>query len=326
MTNEYITHNHSDDELDRRGFLKCIAWDGTGMLWMASGGLVASRLLKTGVAQTGQTRGRFHLCANQRGRQCVDLHHRFAQSAASGGLVASRLLKTGVADSHIGFNKEANKDVIAPDFVLHTGDLSHLSEPEEFDTLEQVLKECHAGRVFYVPGEDDVLNDSGKQYLARFGRGTKGNGWFSFDHKGTHFGGLNNVLQIREGGLGVLGDEQLASLGEDLGAVSDSTPLVVFAHVPLWEVYPQWGWGTEDGARALGLMKRFGSLTVLNGHIHQVMKKTEGNAVFHTAMSTAFSQPVPGTAPKAGPMKVDAGILRHVLRITDVTYTENKHS
>ena len=309
MPNEYITHNHSDDDLDRRGFLKCMAWAGTGMLWAASGGLVASRLLR----------------------------------AASPPIAApgADFTFVQISDSHIGFNKEANKDVLGtlreavakinalptpPEFVLHTGDLSHLSEPEEFDTLQQILKECRAGRIFYVPGEHDVLNDNGKQYLERFGAGTKGNGWFSFDHKGTHFVGLNNVLQIREGGLGVLGEDQLAWLGDDLKAVADSTPLVVFAHVPLWEVYPQWGWGTEDGARALGLMKRFGSLTVLNGHIHQVMKKTEGNAVFHTAMSTAFPQPAPGTAPKPGPLKVDAGVLRSVLGITEVSYREGEHA
>src|SRR3954454_10545037 len=259
MPNEYIINNHSDDDIDRRGFLKCMAWAGTGMLWAASGGLVASRMLKA---------------ATQLPSSGADFT--FVQ----------------ISDSHIGFNKEANKDVLgtlrqavtkinalpkAPDFILHTGDLSHLSEPEEFDTLEQLLKECRTGKIFYVPGEHDVLNDNGKQYLERFGVGTKGSGWFSFDHKGTHFVGLNNVLHIREGGLGVLGEDQLAWVGDDLKAVSDSTPVVVFAHVPLWEVYPQWGWGTEDGARVLALLKRFGSVTVLNGHIHQVMKKTEGN-------------------------------------------------
>jgi 3',5'-cyclic AMP phosphodiesterase CpdA len=305
----HILHNLDHDGIDRRGFLKCMAWAGTGMLWAASGGLVASRVLKAAALETVTPGADFT----------------FVQ----------------ISDSHIGFNKEANKDVLGtlreavrkinalpapPDFVLHTGDLSHLSEPEEFDTLEQILKECRTGKIFYVPGEHDVLNDNGKQYLERFGAGTKGSGWFSFDHKGTHFVGLNNVLQTREGGLGVLGEEQLAWLGDDLKAVGDSTPLVVFAHVPLWEVYPQWGWGTDDGARALGLMKRFGSLTVLNGHIHQVMKKTEGNATFHTAMSTAFPQPAPGTAPKPGPMKVDAGVLRSVLGITEVNYREGKHA
>src|SRR5262249_33159726 len=168
--------------------------------------------------------------------------------------------------------------------------------------------------------------DNGKQYLQRFGKGTKGSGWFSFEHKGTHFMGLNNVMHIREGGLGQLGGEQLTWMEDDLKAVSDSTPIVVFAHVPLWAVHPQWGWGTEDSARALGYLKRFGSVTVLNGHIHQVLKKTEGNAVFHTAMSTAFPQPAPGSAPKPGPMKVDAGKLRSVLGITKVHYLEGTHS
>jgi 3',5'-cyclic AMP phosphodiesterase CpdA len=307
---DYILHNHNQDGIDRRGFLKCMAWAGTGMLWAAAGGSIASRILRPASA----------IAAEQTGADFT-----FVQ----------------ISDSHVGFNKEANKDVLAtlkeavakinalpsaPDFILHTGDLSHLSEAEEFDTLEQILKGCRTKQVFYVPGEHDVLSDNGKQYLARFGKGTRGNGWFSFDHRGTHFIGLNNVLNIREGGLGVIGDEQLAWMADDLHAISSSTPVVVFAHIPLWEVYPQWGWGTEDGARALAQLKRFGSVTVLNGHIHQVMKKMEGNATFHTAMSTAFPQPAPGSAPKPGPMKVDAGILRSVLGITDVTYSEGNHS
>jgi 3',5'-cyclic AMP phosphodiesterase CpdA len=213
-----------------------------------------------------------------------------------------------------------------PDFLLHTGDLTHLSEAEEFDTLEQVLKGCKARQVFYVPGEHDVLNDNGRQYLERFGKNTRGKGWFSFDHKGTHFIGLNNVMNIREGGLGQLGDEQLEWMEDNLKAVSSSTPIVVFAHVPLWMVYPQWGWGTDDGGRALGYLKRFGSVTVLNGHIHQALKKVEGNATFHTGMSTAFPQPAPGAAPKPGPMKVEAGKLRSVLGITDVNYAGGHHS
>ncbi len=213
-----------------------------------------------------------------------------------------------------------------PDFILHTGDLTHLAEAEEFDTLEQLLKSTRAGRIFYVPGEHDVINDNGKQYLERFGKGTKGNGWLSFDHRGTHFIGLVNVLNIREGGLGVLGDEQLAWLEDDLKGVPSSTPVVVFAHVPLWAVYPKWGWGTEDSERALGLLKRFGSVTVLNGHIHQTLKKVEGNVTFHTAMSTAFPQPAPGTAPKPGPMKVEPAILPTVLGITEVRYAESGHS
>jgi Icc protein len=306
-----ILHDHNHDGLDRRGFLECMAWAGTGMLWAGAGGVFASGVLRPATAAAAEMK--------------AGADFTFVQ----------------ISDSHIGFNKEANKDVLGtlkeavaksnalstpPDFIIHTGDLTHLSEAEEFDTLEQILKGCKAKQVFYVPGEHDVLNDNGKQYLQRFGKGTKGSGWFSFNHKGAHFIGLNNVMNIREGGLGQLGDEQLKWMEDDLKAVSDSTPVVVFAHVPLWMAYPQWGWGTEDGARALGYLKRFGSLTVLNGHIHQVLKKIEGNATFHTAMSTAFPHPAPGSALKPGQLKVEAGKLRGMLGITDVYYSEGTHS
>jgi 3',5'-cyclic-AMP phosphodiesterase len=301
-----ITHNQDKDGIDRRGFLKCMAWAGTGVLWTISGGLLRSQTLSGGN---------------------VD--------AASGA--GADLSFVQISDSHIGFNKEANKDVIAtlkaavskinalpsrPAFMLHTGDLSHLAETEEFDNLEQILKDCKAREVFYVPGEHDVISDNGKLYRERFGKGTKGAGWYSFDQKGVHFIGLVNVMDIKEGGLGVLGQEQLAWIAEDLKARSTSTPIVVFAHVPLWTVYPKWGWGTEDSEQVLGYLKRFGSVTVLNGHIHQVLQKVEGNITFHTAMSTAFPQPQPGMAPKPGPMKVPAEKLRSVLGVTSVNYVQ----
>ena len=177
-----------------------------------------------------------------------------------------------------------------------------------------------------MPGEHDVLSDNGKEYRARYGKGTKGNGWFSFDQHGVHFIGLVNVMNIAEGGLGILGEDQLVWLKDDVSNLSSSTPIVIFAHVPLWSVYPQWGWGTNDAEQALGYLKRFGSLTVLNGHIHQVFKKVEGNVTFHTAMSTAFPQPAPGTAPKPGPMKVAPEILPTVLGVTEVRYAEGNHS
>ena len=305
-----IIHDHNHDGVDRRGFLKCMAWAGTGMLWTVSGGVLGSRLLDPASASA-------------------------AESAAA------TFTFVQISDSHIGFNKEANPDVVGtlreavariralpapPDFILHTGDLTHLAEADEFDTLEQVLKETKVDRVFYVPGEHDILNDNGDQYLRRFGKGTRGSGWFSFDQKGVHFIGLVNVAHIAEGGLGTLGDDQLEWLEKDVAGLSDSTPIVVFAHIPLWEVYPKWGWGTEDGARALGYLKRFGSVTVLNGHIHQTLRKVEGNVTFHTAASTAFPQPQPGAAPKPGPMKVEAGRLRSVLGITEVDYTVGKQS
>jgi len=246
-----------------------------------------------------------------------------------------------ISDSHIGFNKPANPDVVgtlqaavakinamptAPSFMLHTGDLSHLAQAEEFDTLDQVLKSVKTEKIFYVPGEHDVLNGDNKQYLARFGKGTKGDGWYSFDKQGVHFIGLVNVVNTAEGGLGVLGNEQLAWLENDLKGLSNSTPIVVFAHIPLWAVYPQWGWGTRDSEQALSYLKRFGSVTVLNGHIHQTMQKTEGNITFHTATSTAFPQPQPGAAPAPGPMKVPAEKLRGLLGLTSVHYMEHDHT
>jgi len=213
-----------------------------------------------------------------------------------------------------------------PEFLLHTGDISHLSKPEEFDTVEQLLKSCVAKDVFYVPGEHDVINDEGAQYVERFGKGSTGAGWRSFDKKGVRFIGLVNVMNLKAGGLGSLGTEQLAWLDQELRVLSASTPLVVYAHIPLWNIYPEWGWGTEDSAQALGYLKRFGSVTVLNGHIHQTMQKVEGQVTFHTAASTAFPQPAPGKADGPGPMKVPAEELRKVLGITDVNFVPGQQA
>jgi 3',5'-cyclic-AMP phosphodiesterase len=307
---DIITHNHDKDGIDRRGFLKCMAWAGTGVLWTMTGGILKSQTLSR-------------------------------VSDAPGAAAGADLSFVQISDSHIGFNKEANKDVAAtlreavakinalprtPSFMLHTGDLTHLAEAEEFDSLDQILKSCKARQVFYVPGEHDILNDNGEQYRNRFGKGSKGSGWYSFDQKGVHFIGLVNVMNIKEGGLGVLGREQLEWLEDDLKARSTSTPIVLFAHVPLWTIFPKWGWGTEDSVQALGYLKRFGSVTVLNGHIHQIIQKVEGNITFHTAMSTAFPQPEPGAAPKPGPMKVPAEKLRSVLGVTSVNYVEGRNT
>jgi len=293
-------------ELDRRGFLKCMAWVGTAAAWTMNGGLLEGRSIEHAARRRGGAGG---------------LH--FAQ----------------ISDTHIGFNKDANTDVAAtlrqaeakikatadpPSFVLHTGDLTHLSKPDEFDTLQQVLADLSLP-VFYVPGEHDVLGDNGKSYLARHGRGTQGDGWFSFDQGGVHFVGLVNVLNRKAGGLGLLGDDQIDWLARDVKGLPSSTPIVVFAHIPLWSVYPEWGWGTDDSARALGYLKRFGSVSVLNGHIHQVMQKVEGHVTFHTAMSTAFPQPAPGTAPSPGPMNVGADRLRKVLGLARIAYHDVDH-
>ncbi len=246
-----------------------------------------------------------------------------------------------ISDSHIGFNKPANFDVTAtlreainkinalpvpPAFALHTGDLTHLSKTEEFDTLAEQLKSLKTDRVFYVPGEHDVLNDNGKQFRERFGKDTQGDGWYSFDQKGIHFIGLVNVMNLKAGGLGNLGKGQLEWLAADVQHLKSSTPIIVFAHIPLWAVYPEWGWGTEDSEQALSYLRRFGSVTVLNGHIHQTMQKVEGNITFHTATSTAFPQPHPGEAPSPGPLKVPAEKLRGLLGVTLVNIVRSKHT
>jgi len=291
-------------EIDRRGFLKCMQWAGAAVVWSFTSGVPTSRLLG---AEEDQSK-------------------------------AADFTFVQISDSHIGFNKPANADVNGtlqlavdqinaavrqPDLILHTGDLTHLAKAAEFDTLDQILRSLRQKEVFYVPGEHDIAGDDGKTYLERFGKTTGGMSWQSFDHKGVHFIGLNNCAQLE--GLGAIGAEQLEWLEKDVARISSSTPIVVFAHIPLWLVYPEWGWGTKDSAQCLAILKRFGSVTVLNGHIHQVMQKIEGNVTFHSAMSTAFPQPAPGSAPSPGPMKVPDEKLRQVLGITSVNFTAGSH-
>jgi len=303
-----VDHNH--DGIDRRGFLKCMAWAGTGTLCVMKGGALNSYGLSRFTAEDA---------AEAKGELS------FAQ----------------ISDSHMGFNKPANTDVVStlkaavdklnalptpPEFLLHTGDISHLSKPEEFDTVDQILKSAVAKQVFFVPGEHDVIGDDGKQYLERYGKNSQGAGWYSFDKKGVHFVGLVNVMNLKAGGLGSLGAEQLDWIEKDLKPLSTSVPIIVFAHIPLWSVYPEWGWGTDDSAQVLTLLKRFGSVAVLNGHIHQTMQKVEGSVTFHTAASTAFPQPQPGKADSPGPMKVPAEQLRALLGITDVNFVRGQQS
>ena len=306
-----IEHDHNNDGIDRRGFLKCMAWAGTGALFVMQGGVLTSTALGAQIGDKGMK------------------SHKMKQFSF-----------VQISDSHMGFNKPANPDVIAtlkaavdkinalpeqPDFILHTGDISHLSKPSEFDNVDQILKATNK-EIFFVPGEHDVLNDDGAMFRERYGRNSKGAGWYSFDKNGVHFIGLVNVMNLKAGGLGTLGSEQLEWLEDDVKHLKSSTPIVVFAHIPLWSVYPQWGWGTDDSAQALSYLKKFGSVTVLNGHIHQTMQKVEGNVTFHTACSTAFPQPAPGTAEGPGPMKVPAEQLRSILGITEVRYVKGQHA
>jgi len=305
-----ILHDHNQDGIDRRGFLRCMAWAGTGALCVMQGGVLKS----------------------------------YSMSRASewnAAKMAGELSFAQISDSHMGFNKAANPDVAAtlkaavdkinalsvpPEFLLHTGDISHLAKPEEFDTVDQILKGAVAKDVLFVPGEHDVIGDEGKLYRDRYGKGTQGEGWYSFEKKGVHFIGLVNVVNLKAGGLGNLGGAQLEWLEADVKHLKSSTPIVVFAHIPLWSVYPEWGWGTDDSAQALGYLKKFGSVSVLNGHIHQIMQKVEGNVTFHTAASTAFPQPQPGKADSPGPMKVPAEQLRSLLGITDVNFVRGQHA
>ena len=292
---------HDQDEgASRRTVLRCMTWAGAGVLWTIAGGVPRS------LGIIGE-----------------------AQAQPAGGLTFLQ-----ICDSHIGFDKPANpnpnatlEEAVAkiralpskPAFMIHTGDITHLSKVKEFDDAEKIISQAGT-TVHYVPGEHDIIDEEVKLYRERYGKNAKGAGWYSFDADGVHFIGLVNVVNLKAGGLGNLGEEQLKWLEDDLKGKAASTPIVVFAHIPLWVVYPAWGWGTDDGARALDLMKGFGSVTVLNGHIHQVMQKVEGNVTFHTARSTAFPQPAPGSAPSPGPMKVPDDKLRSVLGITSVTF------
>lgn len=302
----------TDGPLDpeRRTLLKCSAWAGAGVVWALCGGIPRAFALDD------------------------------SGTLSDPKALASNFHFVQISDSHIGFNKEANPEplktlqvaidkVIAlpkrPSLILHTGDITHLSKPEEFDAAAQLLRGLPSS-VHYVPGEHDTLDEGGgKLYLERYGKGTKGNGWYSFDDHGVHFVALVNVFNFQAGHEATLGADQLAWLADDLRAVSTSTPVVVFTHIPLWTIYQPWGWGTEDGDQAIAMLRKYGSVTVLNGHIHQVIQKIEGNITFHTARGTAYPQPAPGTAPAPGPMTVPADQLRNYLGITDVKATQGDH-
>jgi 3',5'-cyclic AMP phosphodiesterase CpdA len=286
--------------MERRGVLECMAWAGAGLVWTMRGGVPRSALIGSAAA--------------------AERDFSFVQ----------------ISDSHIGFAKPPNLDTPGTlrssvaqvratrgnaSLMIHTGDVSHLSRDSQFDTAAQIIGDAGL-ETHYVPGEHDVLDDDGRGFFARFTKGGA-RGWYSFDQEGVHFIGLNNVQNLKAGGMGDLGADQLAWLAGDLRGRAASQPIVVFAHVPLWTVYAPWGWGTDDAAQALTLLARFGSVTVLNGHIHQIMQKVEGDVAFHTARSTAFPQPAPGTAPSPGPMKqVPPGQLHALLGVARITHVQ----
>jgi 3',5'-cyclic AMP phosphodiesterase CpdA len=274
--------------------MKHLLWGGAGVVWTFAGGVPSALRLRGDAAEAGQMRG-----------------FSFGQ----------------ISDTHIGFKAGAHPSAqdtmlaavdrmaaLQPSFVIHTGDVSHLSTAEQFATAGEIMQGVKR-EVHYVPGEHDTIGDGGKLFFQRFGRGHGGGGWYSFDSQGVHFVGLVNVVQLTQSGLGWFGQEQLRWLDQDLRHRSASTPIVVFTHMPMWSIYPQWGWGTEDAAPALAALRRFGSVTILNGHIHQVIQKVEGNVTYHTAYSTAFPQPAPGVGPGPGPLKVPADRLKTLLGI-----------
>jgi 3',5'-cyclic AMP phosphodiesterase CpdA len=246
-----------------------------------------------------------------------------------------------ISDTHIGFNKDANPDVTGtlsksialvnglreqPALIIHTGDITHLSKPAEFDLAQQLLGQLRTTELHTVPGEHDTTDTGAAEYFSRFGQVSGNRGYYSFDHAGVHFMALINVLQFKPGGLGTLGPEQIAWVTEDLKGRSSSTPIVVFAHMPLWTIYEPWGWGTGDADQLFAQLRRFGSVTVLNGHIHQIVQKVEGNITFHTARSTAYPQPNAGVGNGPGPLKVPLADLGRLLGISSVALVKHSHS
>ena len=295
----------------RRSALKCMAFGGAGTLFALAGGVFTP----------------------------IDLA--VAAADRQGTARLGKPLFVQISDTHIGFNKEANPDVNGtlkqsieivngmpeqPGLIIHTGDITHLSKPAEFDLAQQIFSGLHTSEIHTVPGEHDTTDAAVTEYFNRFGKASDNKGYYSFDHAGVHFVALVNVLQFKPGGLGTLGTDQLAWVANDLKGRSASTPVVVFAHMPLWTIYEPWGWGTGDAPQLMEQLRRFGSVTVLNGHIHQIVQKVEGNVTFHTARSTAYPQPLAGVGPGPSPLKVPPDQLTKMLGVTSVSVVKHPHS
>jgi len=257
------------------------------------------------------------------------------------GLAAARpaLRFAQISDSHIGFKGSANPNVAdtfgqairqvnslgyTPDFVIHTGDLTHLGTPAQFDQVKQMLTGLNTPHVFTVPGEHDSTDDAGQKYREVFGAGTRGEGWYSLDVGGVHVIALVNTLHLQK--LGRLGADQLEFIEKDVAPLSSDTPIIVFSHIPLFAMYPDWGWGTDDAAQALSYLRRFSSVTCLNGHVHQLFSKTEGNVTFFSGTTTAYPLPHPGDGPAPKPVNLPAGKLKDALGIREVSYTRGQQA
>jgi 3',5'-cyclic AMP phosphodiesterase CpdA len=293
--------------MTRRQLIRHSAWFGAAVVLTVAGGEVISHV----AGSTG--------AAKQQARPA----RRFAQ----------------ISDSHIGFTGAPNPNVAGtfteainqvnslgytPDFVIHTGDLTHLAAPDQFDQVKQMLTGLNTPHIFTVPGEHDSVDDAGQKYRQVFGAGTSGDGWYSFDVAGVHFIALVNTLNLQK--LGHLGTDQLEFVEKDVAGLSSDTPIVVFSHIPLFAMYPDWGWGTEDAAQALSYLKRFSSVTCLNGHVHQLFTKTEGNVTFYSGTTTAYPLPHPGDGPAPKPVTLPAGKLHGALGIRQVSYTKGQQA
>lgn len=288
--------------MTRRQLIRHTAWFGAAVGFTVAGGEVISHV--AGSASAAHTHAQPAL--------------RFAQ----------------VSDSHIGFTGAPNPDVTGtfghaidqinnlgytPDFVIHTGDLTHLSSPDQFDQVKQMMSALRTSHVFTVPGEHDSVDDAGQKYRSAFGAGSVGDGWYSFDIAGVHVIALVNTLNLRK--LGHLGVEQLDFVQKDVARLSSDTPIIVFSHIPLFAMYPAWGWGTDDASQALSYLRRFSSVTCLNGHVHQLFSKTEGNVTFYSGTTTAYPLPHPGDGPAPKPVTLPAGKLQDALGVREVSYT-----
>jgi 3',5'-cyclic-AMP phosphodiesterase len=293
--------------MQRRKFIEHVSWTGLGIVWAVG------------------ANGLFTAC-------------QAGEPTAQNPSTASPLSFVQISDTHIGFKKPANEHVtetlqktinainalpVPPAFVVHTGDISHLSKPEEFDLAKQLLAQLKVP-LFTLPGEHDTIGDRGKAYEEAFPRKDVREGLQVWDQAGIHFVSLTNVLDFGTTGLGKLGQAQLDILTKDLAAQKKDTPIVIFSHIPLYDLYRKWGWATADSAQLLSLLSRFASVTVLTGHIHQVIEHSEGNIRFHTASATAYPLPAPGHGEQPAPVKLRENSLLAVLGFRTVEVISGK--
>ena len=293
---------HSFDPA-RRGALKCLAFGGLGTVFVLAGGVLTPvELALAADPKTSPAKG-------------VPL---FLQ----------------ISDTHIGFNKEANPDVagtlkqtidfvnampVKPALTIHTGDITHLSKPEEFDLAAQLMSGLKITELHTVPGEHDVTDGPGTEYFSRFGQASDNKGYYSFDHQGVHFVGLVNVMHFKPNGLGA-SRRRATRVARERSQVTlvEHADRRLRTHADVDDLRTV-GLGHRRCRSGDELSERFGSVTVLNGHIHQIVSKVEGNITFHTARSTAYPQPTAGQGDGPGPLKVASDQLPKMLGVTSVS-------